>query len=135
MAGIDATERSQAFGQRARKRLSEVAFGKPVSLIGQKRDRYGRLVAKVMVIAECATPPCPQTLDAGHQLVTEGLAWWYRTYSREQTPDDRASYDAAEEGARAARVGLWADGSPVPPWEWRRGNRPDPALDAPANPI
>ena len=25
----------------------------------------------------------------------------------------------AEVAARAARVGLWHDASPVPPWEWR----------------
>jgi endonuclease YncB( thermonuclease family) len=123
LAGIDAPERSQAYGQRARKRLSEVAFGKSVALIGNKKDRYGRLVAKVMVAAECAKPPCPQTVDAGRQLVIEGLAWWYRAYIREQAPDDRASYGAAEERARDSRLGLWADASPVPPWEWRKGAR------------
>ena len=26
-----------------------------------------------------------------------------------------------ETRARAARIGLWADPQPVPPWEWRQG--------------
>jgi len=32
---------------------------------------------------------------------------------------DRQAYAAAETEARAARRGLWRDGEPVPPWEWR----------------
>ncbi len=28
-----------------------------------------------------------------------------------------------EAGAKEAKRGLWADPSPVPPWEWRRQKR------------
>jgi len=30
---------------------------------------------------------------------------------------------SAEVEARKKRIGLWADKSPVAPWEWRKGNR------------
>ena len=30
---------------------------------------------------------------------------------------------AAQHDARAAKRGLWADANPVPPWEWRAGEK------------
>ncbi len=32
-------------------------------------------------------------------------------------------YEFAEQEARAKRAGLWADAAPVPPWDWRKGER------------
>jgi endonuclease YncB( thermonuclease family) len=60
------------------------------------------------------------TLDVGHAQITVGLAWWYRKYAGEQSPQDRGAYEFSEQEARAKRVGLWSDPDPVPPWEWRR---------------
>jgi len=37
----------------------------------------------------------------------------------EQSPEDRARYEFAEQEARAKKAGLWRDGTAVPPWEWR----------------
>ncbi|MCB1995644.1 MAG: thermonuclease family protein [Rhodoferax sp.] len=62
-------------------------------------------------------------LVAGLELVAAGLAWHYKAYEREQTAQDRQAYAAAEETARARRLGLWADAEPVPPWEFRRRPR------------
>ncbi|MCP9496573.1 MAG: thermonuclease family protein [Pyrinomonadaceae bacterium MAG19_C2-C3] len=45
--GIDAPERSQAFGTRARQHLSDLVFGKDVEVRIDKRDRYGRSVSVV----------------------------------------------------------------------------------------
>jgi endonuclease YncB( thermonuclease family) len=66
---------------------------------------------------------CPKTLDAGLAQLTVGLAWWYRQYAKEQSPEDAGRYEFAEHEARAKRAGLWADGHPVPPWDWRKGER------------
>jgi len=33
------------------------------------------------------------------------------------------AYNAAEESARAGRVGLWTDCDLVPPWVWRKARR------------
>jgi hypothetical protein len=34
------------------------------------------------------------------------MAWWFRKYAHEQSPEDQRAYEKAEEKARAARVGL-----------------------------
>ena len=119
LQGIDAPEKTQPFGQRSKENLSRLVFGKDVRVDWGKRDRYGRIIGKVWVQpVSCAT--CPITLNAGHAQITVGLAWWYRKYAEEQSPEDRGAYEFSEQEARAKRVGLWGDPDPAPPWEWRR---------------
>lgn len=50
LAGIDAPKKRQPFGQSAMQRLSTLVFGKTVTLVGSKQDRYRRLVAKILVV-------------------------------------------------------------------------------------
>ncbi len=50
-------------------------------------------------------------------------AWHYKVYEREQLSIDRKVYADAENEARAARRGLWADAEPVPPWDYRKAKR------------
>jgi endonuclease YncB( thermonuclease family) len=57
--------------------------------------------------------------DASLEQVRRGLAWHYKAYLLDQSPDDRLSYAAAEKEAVAARQGLWQDALPIAPWEWR----------------
>lgn len=119
VAGVDAPEKAQPFGQRSKQRMITLVFGKDVRLEGDKRDRYGRTVAKVWVSPpDC--PHCPKTLDAGLAVLTSGLAWHYKKYKNEQSPEDRERYAYAEDEARSKRVGLWSEANPVPPWEWRK---------------
>lgn len=61
--------------------------------------------------------------DVGLAMVSQGMAWWYRAYQREQTPAARAAYAAAEQNAQAAGQGLWSDGRAAAPWEWRRARK------------
>jgi len=49
-----------------------------------------------------------------------GMAWWYREYAKEQSAEDRASYAAEEDEARARHLGLWKDAKRVPPWDFRK---------------
>ena len=119
LQGIDAPEKAQPFGERSKLNLSRLVFGKDVRVEWQKRDKYKRIVGKVWVQpADC--PTCPMTLDAGHAQITVGLAWWYRKYASEQSPQDRGAYEFSEQESKAKRVGLWSDPNPTPPWEWRR---------------
>jgi endonuclease YncB( thermonuclease family) len=120
--GIDAPERRQAFGERARQAMSDLVFGKEADLNCFKTDRYGRSVCKIMVTPASA-PTGPKTLDAGLAMVTIGMAWSYRAYAREQTPQERGQYEFAEIEAKAKHVGLWRDSDPEPPWEWRAQRR------------
>jgi endonuclease YncB( thermonuclease family) len=119
LQGIDSPEKAQPFGQRSKENLSGLVFDKDVRVEWEKRDRYKRIVGKVWV-QPASCPTCPMTLDAGHAQITTGMAWWYRKYAGEQSPQDRGAYEFSEQEARERRVGLWADPDPVQPWEWRR---------------
>lgn len=110
LAGIDAPESKQPFGQASKNHLSDLVFGRDVTLDCEKTDRYKRKVCVVMVDGQ----------DANMVQVAAGMAWWYRQYAKEQSAAQRSSYEAAEVAAKAGRVGLWRDAAPVPPWEWRR---------------
>ena len=124
LSGIDAPEKRQAFGQRSKAEMSRLVFGKPVDVLWNKRDRYRRIIGKVMVAtSNCRLPQCPKTLDAGLAQITVGLAWWYKKYAKDQTAEDAGRYEFAEHEAQGKHVGLWADRQPIPPWIWRRGKR------------
>ena len=121
LAGIDAPEKGQPFGQRSKQSLSGVVFGRPARVEWFKEDRYGRKVGKVWVAdPSCRASSCPLTLDASLAQLTFGLAWWYREYAREQSPEDRGRYEVAETESRARRAGLWSEPAPTAPWDWRR---------------
>ena len=107
LAEIDAPEKKQPFGNRSRQSLSDMCFQKQVKIKPQTKDRYGRTVARVIC----------DGADANLEQVKRGMAWAYDKYVR-----DRSLY-AIQDRARASKVGLWADDSPVKPWEYRRANR------------
>jgi endonuclease YncB( thermonuclease family) len=58
--------------------------------------------------------------DINLEQVRAGMAWHYKFYENEQTPEDRELYAKAEEAARSARRGLWQDPNPVEPYQFRR---------------
>ena len=107
LAGIDAPEHDQPFGQRSRQSLSKLAFGPTATVAVQKTDEYGRTVGTVTVGG----------VNVEAEQVRRGLAWVYRHYT------DDARLRALEAEAKAARRGLWADAQPMPPWEWRHGGK------------
>jgi endonuclease YncB( thermonuclease family) len=121
--GTDAPEKAQPFGQRSRQNLGALAFGKEARVEWDKKDRYRRIVGKVLVEppdAPCrGKPDCPTTLDVGLAQIQAGLAWWYRKYAKEQSPEDQRRYEQAEFEAKIRRSGLWSEKNPMPPWEWR----------------
>jgi endonuclease YncB( thermonuclease family) len=109
ISGIDAPEKAQPFGSKSTANLGRLAFNKDAQADCPKRDRFGRLVCKVTV----------DGTDVGLQQVTDGMAWWYRKYAKEQLGADQDSYEQAETMAKLRRIGLWGEVNPVPPWEWR----------------
>ncbi len=113
LAGIDAPEKRQPFGDRSRQSLAALVFGHHVLVEWNKTDRYGRLIGKVVVSGR----------DACLEQVRRGMAWHYKAYAREQSPADQVAYASAEDEARRARRGLWRDTAPVAPWEFRHGRR------------
>ena len=119
--GVDAPEKAQAFGTQARKFTGDVVFQRDVTVVVHTTDRYGRLVGEVLL---------PDGRSLGHELVHAGMAWWYRSYAPKDT-----TLAQLEAEARTAKRGLWADAHPVPPWQWRKGDRqaartPEPLASA-----
>jgi endonuclease YncB( thermonuclease family) len=104
---VDAPERGQAFGTRARQALGDLIDGQTVEIIGTSKDRYGRLLGDVRHSGR----------SVNLEMVKRGFAWAYVEY------DPPAEYVAAESEARSARRGLWADKSPEPPWTYRKIRR------------
>ena len=89
IAGIDAPEKNQPFGNASGKRLGELVARKKVRVEFDKHDHYGRIVGKVLVTPpDC--PTCGKTLDVGLAQITTGMAWGYRKYANEQSPEDQA---------------------------------------------
>jgi endonuclease YncB( thermonuclease family) len=114
IAGIDAPERRQAWGEKSKTNLSRLAFNQKAVADCPKVDRWGRQICKVTVNA----------VDIGLEQIKDGMAWWYRKYSKEQSADGQSAYESAELMAKLRRLGLWSNTNPVPPWDFRRGDRP-----------
>ena len=119
LTGIDAPERNQGFGNVSRKYLADIVAGKLVYVQSHKKDYYGRILGKVWVQPEGCLD-CEFTVDANLAVLDAGLAWWYRKYAREQSPEDQTAYEEAETRSQQAKRGLWSDSQAVPPWDWRR---------------
>lgn len=113
LAGIDAPELRQAFGQASKRSLSALVFGKAVAIETEKRDRYNRQIGKVLVDGR----------DVNLLQIETGFAWHYMRYAAEQSPIDQRLYSEAESSARSLRKGLWQDRNPQAPWDFRRQQR------------
>ena len=104
LAEIDAPEKEQAFGLASRKSLSEMVLRKQVWLNTLATDRYGRSVAQIKV----------NGLSVNEEMVRRGMAWEYSNYHSDRR------YIALQQQARRARLGLWSESNPTPPWVWRK---------------
>ena len=103
--GIDCPEKAQAYGHKAKEAASALVFGKDVTVQTHGLDKYGRTIGAVLL---------PDGTNVNQKLVQDGMCWWYRKYSPEDTTLERL-----ETEARNAKSGLWVDPNPVPPWDWR----------------
>jgi endonuclease YncB( thermonuclease family) len=105
LAELDAPEKAQPYGQRAKQALSDLCYQKPARVVVREKDRYGRSVGRVYC----------DGADANAAQVRNGLAWVYDEYA-----DSDSDLYALQDKARKTGTGLWADSRPVKPWEWRR---------------
>lgn len=107
LAGIDAPEKGQAFGTKARENLAGRVFRKTVRIEVIDVDRYRREVGRIFL----------GDRFINMEMVRDGFAWRYVQY------DKPGEFTAAENDAREHRRGLWAEPNPTPPWEWRKVKR------------
>jgi len=103
LAEIDAPELGQDFGKVSREALAGMVFGKTVEVVDEGKDRYGRWLGHILV----------NGADVNREMVATGNAWHYAAYSRD------TSLAQLQAQARGQQIGLWAQPSPVPPWEYR----------------
>jgi endonuclease YncB( thermonuclease family) len=106
--GIDAPEKGQAFGNRAKEYLSSMIWEKELTVSVTKKDRYGRSISKVST---------PSITDVGLEMIKAGFAWQYRDYNNEK------AYADAESLAQQNRKGLWLDNNPKRPQDYRKEKR------------
>ncbi|AKU11319.1 nuclease family protein [Azoarcus sp. CIB] len=105
LAQIDAPEKGQSFGQKAKQALANHVFGKKVTIEVETTDRYGRTVGTVIFAGH----------DINREMVTSGMAWVYDQYARDP------AYFEAQSAARASHLGLWSEPDPIRPSDWRHG--------------
>jgi endonuclease YncB( thermonuclease family) len=113
LAGIDAPKKAQLFGSVSKKNLSNHVYEKKVTVEWEKKDRYGRVLGRVLVDGS----------DACLEQIRAGLAWHYKQYAKDQSASLRLAYEEAERLARQSRAGLWREPNPIPPWEFRHTDR------------
>jgi micrococcal nuclease len=103
LAEIDAPEKRQAFGNRAKSRLAGLCYQEQAEIQTTTKDRYGRTIARV----------CCYGIDVWMTMVWKGMAWSYTKYLTD------ANVSRSETLARREHSGLWVDANPTAPWVWR----------------
>lgn len=106
LSAVDAPEKAQDYGSRAKEELSSLVFQKKVFVRIIDIDRYNRKIGEVRVSG--------LTTSVNLEMVKRGYAWHYKQY------DKQPVYDAAEKDARLQKKGLWAKPGAIPPWEFRK---------------
>ncbi|EEG25162.1 nuclease-like protein [Eikenella corrodens ATCC 23834] len=109
MAQIDAPEKGQPFGQKAKSTLSEYIYGQTVRLEESGFDRYGRTLAEVY-------DESGQNINM--LMVQAGMAWAYKEYMT------NTAYQEMQDEATRENLGLWSENGYIYPSDWRRGVRP-----------
>lgn len=109
LGDIDAPESDQPYGDRSKRLLSDLAYGRDAEVAVDDVDVYRRAVGRVRVGRE----------DVNTAMVRQGGAWVFTRYNRDP------SLPGVEAEARGARRGLWSlpEGERMPPWEWRAAQR------------
>src|SRR5215467_12729857 len=108
LLGVDAPEMNQAFGDVAKKHLSDLVFEKSVLVeytgIGADRSLTGRVLLN--------------NADIGAQMIRDGVAWFDSSNGNRLSANDREIYQQSEQAARNEKRGLWKEDNPVAPWEF-----------------
>lgn len=104
---IDAPEKKQPFAKESKNYLSSLLKNKSLKLVGKKKDRYGRLLADIIVDEE--------SINA--QMIKTGHAWLWR-YS------ENLKLQWLQKQAKKDKKGLWAlpESQRIEPWKWRKQN-------------
>ena len=110
---IDAPELDQEFGNESKLILQRFILNKKVKIIGNKRDRYKRLLGIVIL----------DEVDINLEMIKVGAAWHFKKYAEfDQTKNQYLIYDKNEYQAKLKKIGLWKE-NPISPWQWRKNKK------------
>ena len=104
LAGIDAPEITQDFGEQARTALDTLVLNRRVTVENKGTDPYNRVIGVITVDDE----------DINQKLVKDGDAWFYPDYA------NGLDYAADQAEADKGKLGLWSNRGAVPPWLYRK---------------
>lgn len=107
LEGIDCPESNQDFGNRAKQLVSDLCFGKEVTIVKSGEDNYGRTLAFVFA----------GDVNVNKELIKQGMAWHYKKYNTDK------ELARLEEQARKNKIGLWSQPNPVAPWDFRKNRK------------
>lgn len=107
LEGIDAPEKAQPFGNKAKQSLANLTFQKQVSVQTMNTDKYGHTAGIVM----------SNNVNVNAKQVRLGMAWVY------PKSINHKKLLKLETNAKQAKRGLWASDRPIEPWLWRKGKR------------
>lgn len=108
--GIDAPEKSQAYGPQSTGILRQLIGNQYVSVKSFGEDRYHRCLGKIFLNRQ----------DINAEMLRLGAAWHYKYYDK---TSDFQRYADIENSARQNHRGLWNKPNPTPPWEYRKRMR------------
>src|SRR5215216_4030429 len=108
LLGVDAPEMNQAFGDVAKKHLSDLVQDKSVLVEYSGIAADSSLTGRVLL----------STTDIGAQMIRDGAAWFDVNNMSRLSVSDRDVYQQSELAARNERRGLWQAENPTAPWEF-----------------
>lgn len=103
---IDAPESGQAYGKKSKQYLSDLIFGKVVSIEYKKKDQYGRILGTIYYGGK----------NINEEMIRSGYAWRYYYNKSERLLE-------LQNEARYARFGLWQDKNPIDPYQFRKDRK------------
>lgn len=101
--GIDAPEPDQPWGAMSTYYLTDLIDGRDVHISKMGENEYGDILGIVMI----------DGLAVNRLMLSQGYAWASRDSSRDNM------FIGLESTAREGGLGLWRQGSPTSPWDWR----------------
>jgi micrococcal nuclease len=113
LLAVDAPEMNQAFGDVAKKHLSDLVFGKAVLVHYSGISADQSLTGTVLL----------NDADIGAQMIRDGAAWFDPNNSDRLAAMARDIYQQSEQAARAERRGLWQQANPTAPWEFVKAEK------------
>lgn len=103
---IDAPESGQAYGKRAKEYLSDLIFGKIVTIEYTKKDRYKRILGIIYL----------NDKNINEEMVKAGYAWRYYYNKSDKLLE-------LQNKAKAQRKGLWRDKNAIDPYLFRKSKK------------